>query len=571
MDISNGKPIEFQEMLLRLKCAAIKPGNTNIWYVMRKRLLATRKMLFLNYKDIHTKKRKHDQVPHGTGSDPLLKIPKRSKLLQLIDLISSVDPLVENFEKNLQIPCSKPSQGGLVDKRDASGSCIPDGDVDDHSSNGSKKLVLFKPDPSTDGAKRLGGGLQNDKSNCQPILISDDSADCSHATNHCVEVALRPEYPDEQQSIEPAQSKSKGTPKKNEVSRDHSVRNGIPTSNRFQEDITNSTGPESFDYNLDSTRGLGTQIWSREETNPGWIDKKGSDSSSSSDNLDTTEVIKHHPKTSDGLVLCCDLQTNVTISPISEDEPTPRSSSKPDKTTFAITISDDAADCPSTSNMPYNPQGKVATRSSLQDESKRILNFMGDGTKRDVIPIGKRFQADIPNLVNPQSLHYNLDSSKWLGTKIWPTKSGNMDNEIGKGRSDSSCYCDNPDSTECIQHHIYEERSRIQSEIGDAFYSWGFDKMGETVSASWTLDDQNRFAKLFKKKTTSTKQSFWSRACKSFPFKCRESMVSYYFNVFVLRNVRRQVRSQSPVIDSDDDEADDGTGKPKASKRMWLR
>ncbi|KAF5179755.1 hypothetical protein FRX31_030656 [Thalictrum thalictroides] len=131
-----------------------------------------------------------------------------------------------------------------------------------------------------------------------------------------------------------------------------------------------------------------------------------------SKDFEVTEAIKHHPKTSDGLVLCCDLQTKVTISPTLEDEPTPKSSTKPDKT-----ISDDAADSPSTSNMPYNPQRETTTRPSLQDEpkcksispipksddsvcsaktarrkvpqrSKRISNFMGDDTKRDVIPIG---------------------------------------------------------------------------------------------------------------------------------------------------------------------------------------
>ncbi|KAF5178650.1 hypothetical protein FRX31_031762 [Thalictrum thalictroides] len=51
------------------------------------------------------------------------------------------------------------------------------------------------------------------------------------------------------------------------------------------------------------------------------------------------------------------------------------SSTKPDKT-----ISDDAADSPSTSNMPYNPQREVTNCPSLQDEPKckslsPILNF----------------------------------------------------------------------------------------------------------------------------------------------------------------------------------------------------
>ncbi|KAF5189471.1 hypothetical protein FRX31_020949 [Thalictrum thalictroides] len=75
--------------------------------------------------------------------------------------------------------------------------------------------------------------------------------------------------------------------------------------------------------------------------------------------------------------------------------------------------------------------------------------------------------------------------------------------------------------------------------------------MGEAVSESWILKEQNNF-KLFKTRTLMYER-FWRRAVKCLPMKRRVSIVSFYFNVFVRRNVSRQARLPSPVIDSDDD------------------
>ncbi|PIA54402.1 hypothetical protein AQUCO_00900744v1 [Aquilegia coerulea] len=256
------------------------------------------------------------------------------------------------------------------------------------------------------------------------------------------------------------------------------------------------------------------------------------------------------PDYSGDSVSCYDLQTKVIISPIVKDKPIPTNrSSKRDKILSSILTSDDPVDSAKSCNMPRR-------------------------SGRTTIPISDRFQADLPKWIGPNDPHYNLESSKWLGTQIWPIESGNIDTDmelIGKGRSDSSCFCDYPDSTECIKHHIDEERHQLQSEIGDTFYSWGFDKMGEAVSESWTVQEQNTFKSLFNRKTTMSKETFWRRAFKHLPFKSRENIVSYYFNVFVLRNVRMQTRLHLSDIDSDDDEADNVSHKPKASKVAWLR
>ncbi|KAF5185300.1 At-rich interactive domain-containing protein, partial [Thalictrum thalictroides] len=255
------------------------------------------------------------------------------------------------------------------------------------------------------------------------------------------------------------------------------------------------------------------------------------------------------PDDSGDSVSCYDLQTKARISPRKSDE-----------IISSILTSDDPMDSAKSSKVPRR--------------SGRLSNFTGDSVVRTTIPISDRFQADLPKWIGPNNRHYNLESSKWLGTKIWPSECGNMDTDmglIGKGRSDLSCSCAYPDSTECIKHHIDEKRRQLLSEIGDAFYSWGFDKMGEAVSESWILQEQNIFKSLFKRKTTMSKGTFWRRAFKRLPFKSRESIVSYYFNVFVLKNVRMQARLHPSDIDSDDDdEVDKVLHKSKSSKIAWL-
>ncbi|PIA65387.1 hypothetical protein AQUCO_00100693v1 [Aquilegia coerulea] len=233
----------------------------------------------------------------------------------------------------------------------------------------------------------------------------------------------------------------------------------------------------------------------------------------------------------------------MTIDRTFEDE-SAGGSSTPAENMSPILISNEVID-----------QAKLSRPHKATKRSIRLVNCTGDKLRKLTIPVGKRFQADIPKWNKALAYDYNLESSKWLGEKIWPIGSGNINTNIemiGKGRPESSCSCDFPGSIECIKSHIHEERLRLLSEVGDAFYSWGCDKMGEAVSESWTLKEQNNFNKLFGTRTLSY-EGFWRRAVKCLPMKQRESIVSFYFNVFVLRNVSRQARLPSPVIDSDDD------------------
>ncbi|KAH0720030.1 hypothetical protein KY290_006523 [Solanum tuberosum] len=175
--------------------------------------------------------------------------------------------------------------------------------------------------------------------------------------------------------------------------------------------------------------------------------------------------------------------------------------------------------------------------------------------RRKRIPVGPQFQADIP-----EWRHEKCESdSKWLGTQIWPLDKQEQNrmlierDPIGKGRQDT-CGCQYPASYECIKFHLAEKQKKVKRELGSAFYRWRFDLMGEEVALSWTKQEEQKFQDIVKMNPLSTDQSFWNEIFKFFPNKSRESLVSYHFNVFLLRCRGHQNRTAASNIDSDDDE-----------------
>ena len=176
-----------------------------------------------------------------------------------------------------------------------------------------------------------------------------------------------------------------------------------------------------------------------------------------------------------------------------------------------------------------------------------------------VIPIGPRFQAEVPKWEGTANVrHYNCDDLKWLGTQIWPKPHITETNTkgIGKGRFDS-CSCDIPGSVDCVQQHIGDARKLLQSEIGTAFSSWNFDRMGEDVSKSWTLKEQKEFESLLNVNPLSDGTKFWKLAMEHFPAKSMKSMVKYYYNVYIPRRMSMETRCSFGAVDSDNDQNED--------------
>ncbi|CAN4125059.1 unnamed protein product [Withania somnifera] len=175
--------------------------------------------------------------------------------------------------------------------------------------------------------------------------------------------------------------------------------------------------------------------------------------------------------------------------------------------------------------------------------------------RRKRIPVGRQFQADIPEWRQEKC----ESDSKWLGTQIWPLDKQEQNRvliervPIGKGRQDT-CGCQYPASYDCIKCHLAEKRKKVKLELGSAFYRWKFDLMGEEVALSWTKQEENKFQDIVKRNPFSADKSYWNEIFKFFPYKSRESLVSYHFNVFLLQRRGHQNRTTASNIDSDDDE-----------------
>lgn len=178
--------------------------------------------------------------------------------------------------------------------------------------------------------------------------------------------------------------------------------------------------------------------------------------------------------------------------------------------------------------------------------------------RKKIASIGSEFQADIPECNKDI---YESDS-KWLGTRIWPLDKNEQRRILierdpaGKGRDDT-CGCEYAGSYDCIRFHLSEKRKKLEVELGSAFYHWKFDCMGEKVALSWTSDDKQKFHDIAKSIPLSEDESFsyWPDLFKFFPHRSRESLVSYYFNVYNLHRIGQQNRMNTSYVDSDDDES----------------
>ncbi|KAL2536446.1 AT-rich interactive domain-containing protein 1 [Forsythia ovata] len=193
------------------------------------------------------------------------------------------------------------------------------------------------------------------------------------------------------------------------------------------------------------------------------------------------------------------------------------------------------------------------------DSTAYSVALWGNYQCRKRIPLGPLFQADLPEFTGKT----NESDSTWLGTRIWPLEKCEHKgvlierDRIGKGRQDS-CGCQFPGSVQCVKFHVAEKSARVKLELCSAFYGWKFDSIGEEVALCWTKEEQNRFQDIVKSNPLSQDKCFWDELYKLFSRKDREALVSYYYNVFLLRRRGYQNRTATSNIDSDDEESEFG-------------
>nr|GMD43382.1 AT-rich interactive domain-containing protein 2-like [Ipomoea batatas] len=220
-------------------------------------------------------------------------------------------------------------------------------------------------------------------------------------------------------------------------------------------------------------------------------------------------------------------------------------------------------------NEVINNSKSLATKGKrLQSprRSIRLLNLIGDHLQTMVVPVGPRFQAEVPEWTVPlgnvraDSADGDSDDSRWLGTRVWPIEIDDTKlstRSIGKGREEF-CNCQAPGSVDCVRRHVLEERLLLQCDLGPAFSTWKFDQMGEQMMKSWTVKEQQIFQPLVKIKPQTNGKNFLKHALKSIPSEYRTTVINFYFNVFLPGRIGMQTRMSSEVqVDTDDDEAGD--------------
>ncbi|KAI3971713.1 hypothetical protein MKW92_037222 [Papaver armeniacum] len=219
--------------------------------------------------------------------------------------------------------------------------------------------------------------------------------------------------------------------------------------------------------------------------------------------------------------------------------------------------SDDSVDSSSMPNEYCQEKHKTARR------SPRLQNFIGFSLPRVKVQVGSCHQADIPDWIGPRrsdnaSTDGQSDSfdSRYMGTKVWPIEGKNTEDSekegIGKGRL-NSCSCYSMGCGGCIKLHVFKKGLQLQDELGTAYFTWKFDEMGEEVSKSWTAAEQQCFETLVRMDPITQSDSFLVPALKRFSGKCRKSIFSYYFNVFIPRRMSKQTRLAAKLGNSHGD------------------
>lgn len=220
----------------------------------------------------------------------------------------------------------------------------------------------------------------------------------------------------------------------------------------------------------------------------------------------------------------------------------------------------------------YNPERPTRTMAHCAD----IYSLLLDHPPRKPVPIGPNHQADIPAwgsqcikitsnhvgtseiMLGSEDIVADENEKALMGTCIIPMpdlgSTSYDDYQVGKGRID--CLCEDGGSITCVRQHIAEAREKLRQSIGlERFVELGFLDMGETVADKWSDGDEQLYHKIvYSNPLSSSSNNFWDILSMMFPSRSKMDIVSYYFNVFMLRRRAEQNRCYPINIDSDNDE-----------------
>ncbi|KAJ1296664.1 hypothetical protein BS78_01G319800 [Paspalum vaginatum] len=198
---------------------------------------------------------------------------------------------------------------------------------------------------------------------------------------------------------------------------------------------------------------------------------------------------------------------------------------------------------------------------------------------RKCVPIGPEHQADIPEWRPRVSVNVpvaseccadldcsfastsdsvprgdDCESDKWTKFCVLPMSSCSSFADWA-GDNKVNCDCSDEGSVRCSRQHITEARENLKMSLGqDTFFELGLCEMGDDIAQRWTDDEERLFQRIVFSNPVSLGKNFWEYLPHAFPSKTNQELVSYYFNVFMLRRRAQQNRSDMLPVDSDDDE-----------------
>lgn len=204
-------------------------------------------------------------------------------------------------------------------------------------------------------------------------------------------------------------------------------------------------------------------------------------------------------------------------------------------------------------DMPYRPPNHF---------HDPYVYFLSVPSKKE-IPIGPDYQAEVPKWDPSASgkafpANFVIDNyweQRFMGSSITPMPSFNDYSTdgftVGRGIT-SDCSCIDMGSIRCVEQHVKEAREKLRETLGDeTFTKLGFCEMGEEIGDRWSSKDQHLFHDVV---CSVSGGDFWGHFNTVFPTRTKKELVSYYFNVFVLRRRAAQNRAYLSRIDSDHEE-----------------
>ncbi|XP_008776476.1 uncharacterized protein LOC103696583 [Phoenix dactylifera] len=212
----------------------------------------------------------------------------------------------------------------------------------------------------------------------------------------------------------------------------------------------------------------------------------------------------------------------------------------------------------------YPPRKPVAVGPNHQADipewrSRDFRNSFKDSDDCVSSPLTSRTcsSSAVPHMIDED------DSDKWVGTCVMPMPcSDSLASEIRAVHCKTDCSCLDEGSIQCVRQHVIEAREKLRRMLGqDRFEELGFDDMGEDVAKKWTEEEEQLFQDVVLINPASLGKNFWNHLPQVLPSRNSKELVSYYFNVFMLRKRAEQNRSDPLNVDSDNDEwqeSDDG-------------